>query len=237
MNSLVTTPLERICYMCKNTKPTTEFYKDKTQTGGYGYTCKPCSIEKQRKYRESKPAQYWTEYDRKYAETKRINAKQKRQNNKELYRHKWRVKFESDKDKINNWARIRYANNIEVEREKARQYFANNPEVRRKARRNWVAKNREVVRAFAAEYRARKLAATTEKVDYKQIIERDKSICWICKQIVPEDKIDIDHIIPLTRGGSHSYENLAVSCTSCNRKKNNKDPNLFGTPPILTRPE
>ena len=41
--------------------------------------------------------------------------------------------------------------------------------------------------------------------------------CWKCgKHFKPGEKITVDHIIPLRRGGTNGLENLAPACTRCN---------------------
>lgn len=48
------------------------------------------------------------------------------------------------------------------------------------------------------------------------IFERDKGQCCACKT---NKKIEFDHIIPISKGGLSTAENLQLLCTSCNRKK------------------
>ena len=42
--------------------------------------------------------------------------------------------------------------------------------------------------------------------------------CWICGGPFQE----IDHVIPLAKGGLHTLSNLRPSCTYCNRSKGTK---------------
>ena len=48
--------------------------------------------------------------------------------------------------------------------------------------------------------------------------------CFWCLQSVPVAKVHVDHIIPLSRGGSHSVGNLCTSCQHCNCTKSAKMP-------------
>jgi 5-methylcytosine-specific restriction endonuclease McrA len=41
-------------------------------------------------------------------------------------------------------------------------------------------------------------------------------------------ELTIDHIIPKSRGGSESWENLVAACTKCNNKKGNRTPDEAG---------
>ncbi|HIJ91665.1 MAG TPA: HNH endonuclease [Deltaproteobacteria bacterium] len=52
-----------------------------------------------------------------------------------------------------------------------------------------------------------------------QVVRRDGHICQKCRTNVPDDEIEFDHIIPVSKGGPSSVENLRVLCRACNRKK------------------
>jgi len=54
------------------------------------------------------------------------------------------------------------------------------------------------------------------------IIERDNGICYLCNKQIPFNEIEIDHLIPRSRGGSSQPDNLSVSCMKCNRHKGNR---------------
>lgn len=54
----------------------------------------------------------------------------------------------------------------------------------------------------------------------KRIIKRDGRTCFYCN-VVP-NKIEIDHKIPISRGGTNDENNLVVACQKCNRSKRNK---------------
>jgi len=51
------------------------------------------------------------------------------------------------------------------------------------------------------------------------IYERDKHQCQSCGQTQAETKLNIDHIIPLVKGGSNDMSNLQTLCQTCNQKK------------------
>lgn len=68
-------------------------------------------------------------------------------------------------------------------------------------------------------YRARVRATKVEKIDLDRIILESHGICGICNTSVIDSKIDFDHIIPISRGGTHTYDNLQVTHASCNKRK------------------
>jgi 5-methylcytosine-specific restriction endonuclease McrA len=77
--------------------------------------------------------------------------------------------------------------------------------------------------------RATKRLLEVENIDFNFINERDKGVCGICKLPVdmslrwpnPESS-SYDHIIPLSKGGSHSELNLQLAHLCCNLCKSNK---------------
>jgi 5-methylcytosine-specific restriction endonuclease McrA len=74
-------------------------------------------------------------------------------------------------------------------------------------------------------YERRKQTALPPK-EWKQmrhlIMERDGSVCGYCHG--PAVPAEIDHIIPLSRGGTNDPRNLTVACRACNTAKNNRTP-------------
>jgi hypothetical protein len=56
----------------------------------------------------------------------------------------------------------------------------------------------------------------------RRILERDEHTCQYCG--ATDLPMDVDHVIPLTRGGSNHDSNLVAACYSCNRSKSDKLP-------------
>lgn len=55
----------------------------------------------------------------------------------------------------------------------------------------------------------------------QNLIDLYGSECWWCRQKLSSDQLTIDHLLPKSRGGSHSLENLRLSCFSCNNSRGN----------------
>lgn len=54
----------------------------------------------------------------------------------------------------------------------------------------------------------------------RSIIARDGRVCRYCgRKIGPRETLHIDHVLPVTRGGSHDPSNLVVACMRCNSRK------------------
>lgn len=56
------------------------------------------------------------------------------------------------------------------------------------------------------------------------IFERDGYVCQYCGEQFPEQKLNLDHVIPRDRGGRTSWENIVTSCVHCNSRKANRAP-------------
>ncbi|MGH9771849.1 MAG: HNH endonuclease [Candidatus Acidiferrales bacterium] len=58
--------------------------------------------------------------------------------------------------------------------------------------------------------------------DYLLVAARSDQKCGICERRPPEVRLEIDHILPVTRGGSDSHLNLRFLCEHHNRAKGNR---------------
>ena len=54
------------------------------------------------------------------------------------------------------------------------------------------------------------------------IVERDNFACYMCNSVVTLKSAEIDHLIPRSRGGSSSPNNLSTACLPCNRSRGNR---------------
>lgn len=59
-------------------------------------------------------------------------------------------------------------------------------------------------------------------VSRKNIIKRDRHTCQYCGKHLGKNEYTVDHVIPRSKGGKNTWENLVTSCRKCNSKKANK---------------
>lgn len=87
--------------------------------------------------------------------------------------------------------------------------------------------------------RARMLNAFVEHVEPLVLLEMDDGVCGICGADVDPFDFHMDHIVPLSRGGLHSYLNMQVAHPGCNVRKSNRHPDtrLLPQTPAGTRSE
>ena len=55
------------------------------------------------------------------------------------------------------------------------------------------------------------------------ILKRDKKTCQYCGREAPEVILEVDHIKPVSKGGTDDSSNLTTSCRDCNRGKTNSE--------------
>lgn len=74
-------------------------------------------------------------------------------------------------------------------------------------------------RRWEGNRKAWKMARFIEDVRPAVVYERCGGKCGICGSPVDRQSFEVDHIIPLSRGGEHSYANTQAAHRRCNRKK------------------
>lgn len=71
--------------------------------------------------------------------------------------------------------------------------------------------------------RARMQSQAVGTIDYAAILEREGMFCHLCKTEIPSmNDMHFDHVIPLSKGGPHSEDNILPSHATCNLRKGAK---------------
>lgn len=82
---------------------------------------------------------------------------------------------------------------------------------------------RDKVNAQAQARRASKLGLGDLEITLGYLLERDCWVCGIChRKIRRREDASLDHIVPLSRGGSHELANVQASHKKCNYAKGNR---------------
>lgn len=80
--------------------------------------------------------------------------------------------------------------------------------------------------------KVRKHSRTIPRDVMIKVIRRDGQVCQKCGELVPDDEVEFDHIIPYSKGGTSTEENLRVVHKECNRKKSNSLDEILHDNPI-----
>lgn len=62
------------------------------------------------------------------------------------------------------------------------------------------------------------------KLNRRNLFARDRNRCQYCGHFFPTNELSIDHIVPRSRGGPDTWENLVCSCVRCNARKGGRTP-------------
>ncbi len=65
-----------------------------------------------------------------------------------------------------------------------------------------------------------------------KVVRRDGQVCQECNKTVADNEVEFDHIIPFSKGGRSTVENLRLIHKDCNRKKKASLQNLLSENPI-----
>ncbi len=60
------------------------------------------------------------------------------------------------------------------------------------------------------------------------IFRRDRDACQYCGKTLKRSDLSLDHVVPLSRGGETTWENVVCSCLGCNKRKGGKIPREAG---------
>lgn len=145
------------------------------------------------------------------------------------------VRYQEQKPRLDAMARAWERNNRERSREisnrsrwrrrekrieESRKWREENREKYLKACSNWAKKYPERAKAKNQLRRARKLAAEGSHTasEIIQMYEDQQGLCAYCETVLFGD-YHVDHMTPLSRGGSNNWSNLAIACPPCNMAK------------------
>lgn len=67
-------------------------------------------------------------------------------------------------------------------------------------------------------------------VSRRTVLSRDNYTCQYCGDQPGKGELTIDHVLPRSRGGGHTWENVVAACGSCNHRKGDRTPEEAGMP-------
>lgn len=145
------------------------------------------------------------------------------------FRARQRAYQQQEHERANQARRMREwkKQNREKLARKSREWYHANSEYALERRKEYVAANPEKARAWgrksANKRHAIKKQVFVEAVEARVVFERDKGQCGICgEQVDPMSPWEVDHIMPISKGGLHAYANVQLAHRSCNRKKHDR---------------
>lgn len=201
----------KLCSRCGEEKPATAdyFHRNKQQRGGLHIHCKSCV----------------NEYVRKYHQEHKQEAREYREANKEKLKAARRVRDLAKKERKQRTIIGNRDRALERTKERQREYRDTHKQYERERKHRWFLENREKSRAAFQRRRAIKLGAQGNHTvdDVRTQYQAQRGTCYYCKAKVGEN-YHVDHVIPLSRGGSNGPENIVIACPFCNLSKRDRLP-------------
>ncbi|QIZ73704.1 HNH endonuclease [Oxynema aestuarii AP17] len=70
-------------------------------------------------------------------------------------------------------------------------------------------------------------------VNRREVLRRDRHSCQYCGST---KHLTLDHVIPKSKGGAHSWDNVVAACSACNGRKGDRTPQQAGMP-LTSKPK
>lgn len=196
----------KVCGKCREILPCAEFNATAKNLDGLSYVCRMCTKANKKVWHAAHKSEqnavcrdyYWLDpaknrrrtHEWEIRNTERWKARDRRY--KEEHAEELRLKRMTDK--------ARERNRLNAARRRA-----SDPERSRE-----TCRRQQAVRWYAAK---------ANPVSYDAVYERDSGICYLCERHVDRNGCHFDHVIPLSKGGSHTYENIRPTHATCNIRK------------------
>ncbi len=132
--------------------------------------------------------------------------------------------FYKNKDKHHKSWRKWYIKNREMQLIKNKKYREKNYDKVYESIKKWRKENKEKVMQYEANRKAlsRGSEGKISYLDWKWMKEKYFYLCLSCFKREPEIKLTQDHVVPISKGGNNTIDDIQPLCKSCNSKKYTK---------------
>lgn len=208
----------KICSMCKRKLPLTSFSKHKSSKNGIRSYCKECAKGYKTKWDEEnrdKNLAYKKEYNKEHALQNVEYSKRYRLEHLEQCREYDKQRYQLIKETKKDYDKIRNSH-----------YYKEHKEDIIKKVKQYVKKNREKTKVYKKKNKllrkkiSSKLPCTFTSLEWEKCLAYFNNKCAYCDT---ETNMTQDHVIPVTKGGSYTTDNIIPACCSCNSSKSNND--------------
>jgi len=176
-------------------------------------------------------------YQNNKVEIKERNKKWVKANPEKIkkYKEKWRdynlqyskEYYEINKERLSDYYKKYYVNNREIKLKRNKKWCKDNPEKMSEYKINFkkTDKGKANAKRSNSKRRAieRNIINTLTEQEWLDILETYNYRCAYCGIDFDENTLPVrDHVIPISKGGDNTKENVVPSCVICNSKKGNR---------------
>jgi hypothetical protein len=222
------TEVRKSCTGCQEVKALSDFYPDPRRKSGRRARCRDCE-KTSRVQNQDRRAAYAKGYQRTNREKIKAYQATWYRANRERIAARAKAYQKANRKKIRSYERTYEKENHErIKARKAAYQQANpgriaykkawskaNPEKRAAYQKTWRKANREVLQVQQRRRRKR-LVGKIAGEDWRRLVARHNGLCAYCQE---RPATEIDHVIPVSRGGRHTIGNVLPACRSCNLSK------------------
>lgn len=190
--------MEKKCPKCNCVKSFSEFYHNSTKKDGLTVWCKSCI------------STYSHQYHITHREQCRERLNKWRRNNREYVRER---------------DRIYYHSNLELQHAKDRRYRETHKDKLSEKGKKYREKRMDYFLNKNRERRALKNSTSDGSITLEfemELFKKQNGKCVYCGRDLSETGMHLDHIIPLSKGGTHTSTNVQWLCPYCNMSKHDK---------------
>ena len=229
----------KTCTRCEQPLPATREYFSPNPKGVFGLQsrCKRCLAElAAERYRDNPEAgrertSRWVAAHREEHNARSRDLYAQNPDRGRAYAKKWRENNPKKALACEAAQRVKHHDRI---LEYGRAYYRDHPERRQESASRW--RKAHPYETWSDEAKAAMVAQTRNRrarlqgapgrhtaADVAAQLERQRGYCYWCGCAVGNG-YHVDHVIPLSKGGSNDASNLVISCPHCNTSKNAKHP-------------
>jgi 5-methylcytosine-specific restriction endonuclease McrA len=57
----------------------------------------------------------------------------------------------------------------------------------------------------------------------KKIVKKKGNLCCFCRKSMKKSETTLEHVVPISKGGTNAQRNLKLSCSGCNNQRGDMD--------------
>lgn len=225
------------CSKCFEVLPMNKNYFGigKKNKDGFQYSCKRCSRDENKKHYKENTEKYKTRIKKYQTNNQKSIADSKRKyykKNKKRHSNLMAEWHSKNKDKQRTYSKNYRLRNKEKIKQINREWYRNNKHKRAqyyKKNKDYILKrtakrrkdNPLISRVHSHKYRQKKkLLKSNFTIDqWRECLTHFNHQCAYCDCT---EKLEQEHVIPVSKGGHYTADNIIPACRSCNASKNNK---------------